>query len=220
MNQPRSFFDNSWLAVKGGDVDAIVRTLGLSQVATVTWEQGLSAVIGDFWDFDADEYSFLSRVYVTPLVAGWRLAVGGWLGGGSEGGPTLDQVAAYCRDLSAEFSEAHAFTEQGRTDWFQWILAWGGNVQRLYCWYDGEALRDEGEMPSIERRIREAPQDEGLPWVPSIGDVGSIAGHFSIDPHALASSGPCEGEGVLGITDWGRRHGVPKRKLADQWDDA
>jgi len=233
MDSPRGFFDNSWLAVERGSVDAISKTLELSELRTVTWSEGLNAVCGDFWDAELEGNAALSRVFITPEVSGWRLAVGGWLGGdggrrataticssshpgpivvpSEEGGVSLDEIARYCRELSATFGAAHAFTEQGRMDWYQWILASGGVIQRLYCW-NGKALRDEGDMPEVERRIHERDgTEEG--WEPNTGDVGAIAGHYSIDPDLVDLSTPSVGVGFLGTTRWGRDHGVPKRDL-------
>jgi len=77
---PISFFDLSWLAVRAAPLEAAITALDLSDPVPVTWRQGMKAVCGDYWDLEAPLQAFLSRVFITPEVSGWRLVVGGWLG--------------------------------------------------------------------------------------------------------------------------------------------
>jgi hypothetical protein len=204
---PFSLYDISWLAVKTSEAEGIIDVLGLSDPEPVTWRQGISAVCGDYWDSDAPLDAVLSRVYITPVVEGWRLAIGGWVGEGgwvSEGGVRgFDGVAEYCRTLSKRYGEAHAFTSQGRMGWYSWVLARDGDVYRRY-------------FLNTKREI-----DEGSPTPAEQSDAGSsgensvmaIAGECSVDPRAFSRDTPFESEGLLAITAWGCANGVPERPL-------
>jgi hypothetical protein len=210
---PIAFSDLSWLAVRAAPPEAIIAALDLSDPVRVTWRQGLNAVLGDYWDFDAPPNAFLSRVFITPKVAGWRLAVGGWLGGMDEEEPGSD-IADYCRRLSREFGEAHAFTTQGRMDWYSWCLARSGVVYRHFVWADSPVV-DTGAPTPTEARLRKKGSRRPADWYPSEAMVMAIAGECSIAPNQLATM-KSAGPGYLAVTAWGRQHGVPSRSLDDQ----
>jgi hypothetical protein len=212
-DSPIAFFDLSWLAVRKAHPEAITTALDLSDPQSVTWRQGLNAVIGDFWDFDAHPSAFLSRVYITPEVDGWRLAIGGWLGGTDRKQPGGD-VAGYCRRLSREFGEAHAFTTQGRMDWYSWCLARSGTIVRLFLWAE-TTLADEGTPTPVEVQSRNERSAGPDGWRPSETVVMAIAGECSIDPEQLPALNG-QGTGYLATTAWGRRNGVPSRSLDDE----
>ena len=69
---PEALDDTSWIAVKGGTVEAIVKVLDLSDPKPATWTQGMEVVGGNHDDCPAIGASG-RRVYHT---AGPRLAVG------------------------------------------------------------------------------------------------------------------------------------------------
>lgn len=207
---PIAFFDLSWLMVRSASPEAIIAALDLSDPIPATWRQGINAAAGDFWDFDAPPDAFLSRVFITPEVGGWRLAVGGWLGGTDREQPGRD-VADYCRRLSREFGEAHAFTTQGRMDWYSWCLARAGTVYRHLLWA-GSPLVDEGSPTPAELRAREEDSHRPLGWRPGEGVVMAVAGECSISPLAMESM-QNTGSGCIAVTAWGRQHGVPSRSL-------
>jgi hypothetical protein len=209
---PIAFFDLSWLAVRAAPPEAILAALDLSAPAPVTWRRGLNAVCGDFWDFKAPSQAFLSRVFITPEVSGWRLAIGGWLGGADQEHPGVE-VADYCRRLSAKFGDAHAFTTQGRMDWYCWCLARGGVVYRQFFWADSP-LVDAGAPTRVEARSRDEASGRPRAWCPSEGLVMAIAGECSIDPSRLGSMRSA-GPGYLAVSAWGREHGVPSRPPDD-----
>lgn len=212
---PFSLFDINWLAVKGGETEPMLEALGLTDPQPVTWPQGIGAVCGDCWDFDANLNAPMSRVYVTPQVAGWRLAIGGWLAMGPAQEESINaytKIAEYCRRLSAGYGEAHAFMSQGRMDCYGWILARDGRVVRTYVW-DGVEDVNEGTPTPPELRMRTATNDGGRSWQPSESAVMAMAAEYSIDPRAFTPETPWSGSGVLAKTEWGRRHGVPARPL-------
>lgn len=210
---PIEFFDVSWLAVRAASAEALLAALDLSDPAPVSWRRGVGAVCGDYWDFDAPLQSSLSRVFISPEIGGWRLAIGGWLGGAD-----LERLGAetarFCRRLSKEFDDAHAFTTQGRMDWYSWCLARDGSVFRRFFWADDEPLVDKGRPTPIEARSREEAVGRPGGWSPSESLVMALAAEYSIDPGRLASM-QSVGQGFLAVTAWGRKHGVPSRSLDD-----
>jgi hypothetical protein len=125
-DQPFNIDDTSWLTVKGGSVDAIVRTLSLSHTRPASWQPGLDASAGDFADYfeGRSEWEELDCVFVTPLVRGWRLVVGSYLSAGpatrlpGDHRTSWRKVAGWCRRLSREFGQACAFTDQAQLDWY------------------------------------------------------------------------------------------------------
>lgn len=202
---PLSFHDMSWLAVRGASVDRILAVLGLSSPKPATWQQGLSAVCGDYWDFEADIDTPGSRVFISPLVEGWRLVVGGLLGGTDKAG--IAPILHLCETLSREFSEACAYTTQNRMDWYSWILARDGAVYRQFLW-DSAILVDEGAPTQVEAESRAAVYSTD--WLPSEELVITIAAASSISPLALGPGTPVSGQGYLALTPQGRERGTPK----------
>jgi hypothetical protein len=219
-DHPIPLDDISWLAVKRGKPEAIIRALRLADPRPVTWQQGLNAVGGDYFDVERD-WAELSRVFITPLVGGWRLVVGGWVAAGPMPGDRDDprnswrRVAGFCRRLSQEFQQAHAFTDQARMDWFSWILARDGKVYRQVVFDDDEFLTNRGQPTSVEARFRaEFVPDEVLEkWAPDVGVVPAIAGEVSVDPTTFHEGTRSVGQGFLAVTPYGRKHGIPHRAL-------
>jgi hypothetical protein len=225
------FFDLSWLAIRGGDVCTVARVLDLSEPVSVRWLQGLHAVQNDYWDFEADISSQLSRLFLTPELDGWLLVIGGWVGGtrkrtkgATEEGPR--GVAERCRILSSLYGSAHAFTTQGRMDYYSWTLTEGGTLKRLFVW-DGKPVIDEGVPSDTETKLILADKEEFLAdatfdaedWTPGEPLVMALAAAFSLDIDSLGPSTRLEGNGYLYKTDVGRVKGIPLRPLCDCQSD-
>jgi hypothetical protein len=211
VDSPVAFFDLSWLVVRAAP-EAIIATLDLFDPKPATWRQGINATTGDYWDFDSSPSAFLSRVFITPEIGGWRLVVGGWLGGTDHERPGRD-VANYCRRLSREFGEAHAFTSQGRMDWYSWCLTKAGTIDRHFLWA-GSPLVNEGSPTSAELQMRHENSHSPLGWRPNESMVMAVACECSISPLELESI-QSTGSGCIAVTEWGRRHGVPSRSLEE-----
>jgi len=202
-DEPFPFYDMSWLAAAHASPQLIMEVLDLSDPVVVTWKQGLAAVCGDYWDFDADIDAHLSRVYITPSIRGWRLAVGGWVGKSDESGQEgFETVVGYCQRLSALCGEANAFTSQNRMGWYSWVLARSGKPYRKFL-ADRHHEVDQGGPVPAELRPADFLEDTVM-W---------IAEDTSICLRTLDANTECDGEGLLAITAWGRQNGVPKRRL-------
>jgi hypothetical protein len=176
----------AWLAVAGGDPGAMLKALGLRDLGTVPWRDGL-----DLAHLTDD------RVAVTPPLPGargtWVLAVGRAL---MNPGP---DVVALSAELGAEvqFFATHRVTELHR-----WQRADSGDLLRTfgYVGQTGEVTSWFGEPDAAER-------DAGLPGVfdeetsvlVAERDVFRVAGAWSIDPTMLSGLAP--GPLRLGATD-------------------
>jgi hypothetical protein len=210
------FEDISWLAVKKGDPARIVELLSLSGPVEASWNEGLSAVYDDYFNPKGDQ---MSRVYITPLVQGWRLVLGGWFGASSEdhlegGQRSYRKIAAECRKLSTVFGQAGAFTLQWRMVWFSWILAREGKVVRQYVVEDEEVLVDSGRPAAAEAKARadSESEDEDGEWCGDGVDVVNVAQEFSVFPERLGAKTKGVGKGFLALTPWDRKRGVPVRR--------
>jgi len=207
--------DTSWLAVKGGTVEALVRVLSLSAIQPATWEHGIEVVGGEHFDCKSD-WAELACVYITPMVRGWRLVVGSYLGAGpatvSDDDPRTSwkRVGGWCRRLSREFGQAHAFTDQAQMDWFSWILARDGSVFRQAVFEDGEYLSNRGKPAGREARLiaRFRPDELSEQWRPDVGHIPLIASEHSVNPGVFSSRTRCVGQGFVAVTPWGQSHGV------------
>jgi hypothetical protein len=222
-DHPIALNDISWLAVKRGKPEAIIRALALTDPMPVTWQQGLNAVGGDYFDVELG-WAELSRVFITPLVQSWRLVIGGWVAAGPMQRAKDDQrnswrrVAGFCRRLSQEFGQAHAFTDQARMDWFSWILARDGQVYRQVVFEDEQFLTNRGRRTLVEVRFRAefVPEEWLEKWAPDVGVVPAIAGEVSVDPTKFNEGTRSVGQGFLAITPYGQKHGISQRDL-DNW---
>jgi hypothetical protein len=218
---PEPLDDTSWIAVKGGTVEAIVRALDLSDPKAATWTEGMEVVGGNHDNCPAD-WGELAGVYITPLVHGWRLAVGHYVGAAPISRPADDRrtgwrkVAGWCRRLSREFGEAHAFTDQAQMDWFSWIVARDGTVIRQVVYEDGEFLSNRGSPSGVEARLvaRFRPDEDRSRWLPDVGDVPRLAGECSVNPWRIGPRTRLVGPGFVAVTPWGRRQGVVFAGLA------
>jgi hypothetical protein len=222
LDQPEPLDDTSWLAVKYGTVEAIVQVLALSDTKPATWSQGMEVASGNHDDCPA-EWPELAGVFITPLVRGWRLAIGGYIGAGPVTRDDSDQrtswrrVASWCRRLSQEFGEAHAFTDQAQLDWFAWILARDGSVLRQAVYEDGDFLSNRGSPTGTEARLlaRFRPDEVRAKWQPDVGDVPKIAGECSVNPWRIGPRTHARGHGFVAVTRLGRQRGVKFRGLSD-----
>lgn len=212
---PEALDDTSWIAVHGGTVKAFVHVLGLSDPRPATWARGMEVGGGNHDDSPA-EWGELADVFITPLVRGWRLAVGHYVGAAPMARPAdaprtnWRKVAGWCRRLSREFSAAHAFTDQAQLDWYSWIVAHGGKVTRQVVFEDGEFLSNRGRPSGVEARLiaRFRPDEIRSRWQPDVGDVPRIAGECSVNPWRTGPRTRFTGQGLVAVTPWGRRHGV------------
>jgi len=177
-------YKTAWLAVRTDDTAAVSAALGLTDVANVSWEDGVEA-------------SYDETVFVSPPTRGWVLAVGVEL---LKHPP--DTVA-----LSAELAtEVELFATHRIVDAHRWERADNGELKRRFR-YVGESGEAEtvGEPTEIERSL-------GFDWVidapgpppddavlPDEEDVMGVAAAWSIDPQELDVIPTSAAQGLRGL---------------------
>jgi hypothetical protein len=212
---PDGIEDASWLAVRGGTVEVIVKVLGLFDPKPATWSKG-KEVAGGYHKDCPHEWGEFAGVFITPLVRGWRIVVGQYVGAAPLVHSENDlrtgwrRVGGWCRRLSRDFTEAHAFTDQAQMDWYSWILARGGSILRQVVFEDGKFLINHGRPQGVEARLiaRFQPDELRSRWQPDVGDVPRIAGEWSINPWRIGPRTRMSGQGYVAVTPLGRKKQV------------
>jgi hypothetical protein len=65
QDEPRPLEDTSWIAVKGGMIDVIVKVLNLSEPKAASWMHGME-VVGGYHGDCPTEWAELAGVFITP----------------------------------------------------------------------------------------------------------------------------------------------------------
>jgi hypothetical protein len=180
----------AWLAVREIDAGLLIPALGLRDLGTVSWRDGI-----DLAHLTDD------RVAVTPPLPGardtrWILAVGRRL---ILPGTPVDVVG-----LSAELhTEVQFFATHRVTELHRWQRAVDGELVRAfgYVGQTGEVTSWHGEPDPAERDagLPAALDDEATILV-SENDVLKVADAWSIDPSTL-SGRPAPGPLRIGAAD-------------------
>jgi hypothetical protein len=175
-SRPQSFGPKiGWIAVRGSSADAVARVLGLRDIRTASWDDGI-------------ETAYREGVFVGPPVEGWVFAAG------------VDILhlevdpAALSRQLG---SQVQLFRTYRGVGYCEWSRAENGIVTREARSGDeaGEA-HQSGEPTEAERALGlDDPEAGGY----GEDDVFAIAGAWSLDPTTLHDH-PSDGvEGTWGL---------------------
>jgi hypothetical protein len=156
----------AWLALDTTDTQAVATALGLREVRSATWEEGVDA-------------AYRSSVFVTPPLADWSLAVGRALF-------PPDRMEAFVKPLlerlSRQFGDAQYFCTHRDVALHVWARARQGRLVRGYGWLGERSVTiwDEG-APTKEER------DLGIRFNggPDEASVMHLADLWSIDPTSL-----------------------------------
>ncbi|MFG2777731.1 HEAT repeat domain-containing protein [Streptomyces prunicolor] len=214
---------NHWLAVPGGDQAGILRILGLTGPRPVTFALGNDIVDADGHGCDTDEHTGYERVFVTPELAGWTLALGAWCD--PCGQERREDVLRLCTELSTHYGRAQAYYYGGQGDGSAWLVAEHGTVIRRYCETgegEDESLTLGDPLPYERTRrtelglrpdwdpARESEDDEDK-WRWTAHDLApDIARSLgAASPLDLTADTPSRGTGVIALTPYGVAHGVP-----------
>lgn len=177
----------AWLAVRDGDPAAVIAALGLRELGTVRWRDGIDlAHLSD------------DRVAVTPPLPGardhrWVLAAGRRL---LLAPPDLPALSATL-DTEVQYFATHRVTESHR-----WQRAVRGELIRAfgYVGQTGEITTWFGDPDPAERAAGLPGElDEDTSVLVAEQDVLLVAGAWSIDPTTLAGAAP--GPLTMGATD-------------------
>lgn len=176
----------AWLAIRDGDPSRLMALLGLRDLGSVPWRDGIDLA-----------YLTDNRVAITPRLPGargaaWTLVVGRWLLGVGVANPDID-VAALSAALG---TEVQAFATYRVGELHRWERADDGTPVRAfeYVGSTGQVTRWQGEPDAAELAIglprTIAPEADILV---SENEVLRLAGAWSIDPRTLdgqAAPGP------------------------------
>ncbi len=179
----------TWLAVRSGDSDAVMRALGLRTVLPANWRAGLVMAAR-------------AGVFVTPPVGGWVLAVGADLDGIGE---PAEAVPPLLTLLSRMFGRAAWFCRDDGGERYGWAVAERGALLRGYAYADGEGHRFwHGDVTDDERALGcfvDDPRDhsdDDVKWWPDARLVTALAARWSLDPARLAAPGAPPSVGWVG----------------------
>jgi hypothetical protein len=173
----------AWLAVRDGDPEAILAALGLRNLGTVRWRDGI-----DLAHLTDD------RVAVTPPLDGWTLAVGRHL---MMRRPDVAELSAKLQ-TEVQFFATHRVTESHR-----WQRAAGGLLIRAfgYVGRTGEVTTWFGDPDPAERDAGlPASYDDETTVLVAEQDVLKVAAAWSLDPATLGGR-PAPGPVRIGASD-------------------
>jgi hypothetical protein len=168
----------AWLAVRDGDPVAVIAALGLRDLGTVRWRDGIDlAHLGD------------DRVAVTPPLPGardhrWVLAAGRRLLLTPPDLPELSRVL----HTEVQYFATHRVTESHR-----WQRAAEGSLIRAfgYVGQTGEITTWFGDPDPAERDAGLPGElDEDTTVLVAEQDVLRVAGAWSVDPTTLGGPAP------------------------------
>ncbi len=159
------------------DPQSLVRQLALRTVLPANWRAGLAEV----------EHQ---GVFVTPVVKGHVLAVGGDLQ--LRDSADAERFAALVERLSKTFGSAAWFTTDDGHEVHGWMRAERGELLRGYAfWGDAGHVFWRGDVTEAERALgcfvddpRDSSDDD-VKWWPDTRVVCAVAAAWSVDPSRL-----------------------------------
>lgn len=185
-DRPRPFgYRMSWIGVRSGDSDAVMRRLGLSDPVAANWNSGIGTIYDDTL---SDAY-----VFVTPPVKGWTFVCGVSLPH-PVSAAFADKLTPLLTDLSKEFGQVQYFAAFPIIDFFGWIRLHHGRLIRGFVIGDQGVIWDKGRLTAEEkalglkfydlRGIRGRKGDAGgaIILYPTEQQVLQLAGSWSLNP--------------------------------------
>ncbi|MEX2188933.1 MAG: hypothetical protein WD875_19145 [Pirellulales bacterium] len=182
-DRPQFFgYKTSWIAVRSGNAEDIVRVFVDAEVFRANWASG-------------NEAARQGLEFVTPVVDGWVFIIAPW---GTIA--TGDDPFVFAEELSRQFGESQYFHTHRIVDAHAWYLFRNGQELRGYEYLgeSGSTDRNHGERTPGEIALGYQYFDESSPeasseeyWErddltsPSEDHVMEVAGKWSIDPRTL-----------------------------------
>ena len=185
-------YKTAWLAIRTTDGQAVADALGLINVRSASWADGVNAAYGD------ESGNFPTKVFVTPPVDGWILVQLGSALFENDGQGRLDFAS-----LSRRFGEVQKFATNRIVEYHEWQRWVTGSSVRRYCFEGdhGEIIFDDGTPAPIEGHILRAAQIGGS-WdgylIPDEQTVVAVASSWSVDPTVLDDRADLAPTGLLG----------------------
>jgi hypothetical protein len=172
-DKPISFgYKCAWYAMRTNDIEAAVLAMGLAGTVESSWAHGVEAAHSD-------------KVFVTPPLGGWILALGRTLFHVDT--THAESVVPMLTKLSSVFGEAQYFATHRVVEAHCWALARVGKLIRAYAYVgdQGEITWDEGQPTEAELALGEGALE--FPG-PNESQLMQIAEAWSINPSELEST--------------------------------
>ncbi len=204
QDNPISFgYKCIWLTVKTSDKEKLFNTLGLKKMKFCNWQLGINQAYEE------------GRVYITPSIGEWTIAVG-WGLAMFDAKDEKDEIENYKKlinKVSAVFDEAQLYVSYRVSDYYLWAISKNGELKRMYGYIGGGGINlvIEGELSEIEKKYNfvntfseEAKNDsyferEDIDF-PDEDIVMEIAGAWGINPGELEERTDIKKElGIIGI---------------------
>jgi hypothetical protein len=159
-----------WLAIPGGDQQAIMQALDLTEQRLATMRLGFAVISSDRHGGGTFQQRD-SRVFITPQLDGWTLVVGGWYArwgtpkrqGDLEVGLGIDPATEIevVRELSARFGQAQSYRYDGQFGSSDYLVCVDGEICRYYNWSKPEL--SIGERLPVEESMRLPHEEARIP---------------------------------------------------------
>lgn len=182
----------AWLAIPTEETTAVVAALRLRHPRLSPWAKGIEQAYG-------------SRVFVTPAISGWTLAVGRAL-------PFTDDPSwiPFLVGLSTVLGHVQYFGTYRNADAYAWAKADNGRIIRAYAYPGGKAPIDIGDKTEAEielgldvltdvsdEEVAEEYWERDEFASPDEESVMKLAEKWSVNPTQLARY-ESKGLGILG----------------------
>ncbi len=156
----------AWLAIRGTPPESVIDALDLRDPRRSAWREAIRDLYGDGPPF--------RKVFVTPEVDGWVLAVGLGLGPGED--RVLWRTRLSHLSLRLGGARVDGYATRREVGLCAWARAEGGFPVRAYTFLGelGEILENFGELTPEEQAFGHRLGDEG--------DVIALAARWSVDP--------------------------------------
>ena len=182
---------NGWVCVKGATPQEVIKALGLTNDFEANWESGIKAVTE----------GFMEKVFVTPLIGGYVLALG-YIPFGVKN--SVKEELAVLDKIADKFEEMTCFSTQSTVDIHVWAKYVGGKLKRGYGWLgeSGEVYLNEGNLTPEEFKLgyNKLITDPECDWdkviIPDTEHVFTMAKEWGIAPD-LSDVNGTEGTGFV-----------------------
>jgi hypothetical protein len=170
----------SWLTVRGGDQQGIMRVLGLNRSQPVTYDLG-ETLVAHLGHGGPERH-----VFISPRLNGWTV-----VSGPSCSPYRRPQIDAWVRRLSSIYGDAQAYFFGSQSAADAWLVGVRGRIVRRFSWEEPET--STGEPLPIELRVLrglglagppERLDDDSDELQDFVGECGApqVAADLSIDP--------------------------------------
>ncbi len=154
----------SWLAIKTRNLLAVQSVLGLHNVKSCSWLEGMAS----------DE-----SLFIAPPVNGWILVMGCGLPDPSD---DVDACFRFVREVSRKLGHVQFFSASRILQHHAWVKADGGRVLRAFAWA-GKTLWHQGTITSAEKELKlKTPDYEESPERVAFGQSDAIAANIEKVP--------------------------------------